>query len=256
MPTFNEQLELEKEMLQSGVDRYHHNTNKLLGKGIESSTKHGRAAIAAVVNAVADGVTEIVTDETSNRDIARKKLRGMDAHQVAYLALITIVDEVAKRFTLMKVARHVGMNIEFQKRLSEWVAQDGQSALRVIKKANEKTSKQHKRAGLAFKLKKDGYQHTEWTNEERIHVGMRLIDKVVTQTGIVKLTKSFSKKKTVTYLEATPDTLAWVQKFNKFNEARKPRYAPSIIPPKDWEDVTGGGYHSPVMSDLPIVRVH
>ena len=256
MPTYNEQLELEKEMLQSGVDRYHHNTNKLLGKGIESSTKHGRAAIAAVVNAVADGVTEIVTDETSNRDIARKKLRGMNAHQVAYLSLITIVDEVSKRFTLMKVARHVGMNVEFQKRLSEWVDAEGQSALRVIKKANEKTSKQHKRAGLAFKMKKDGYQGTEWSNEERIHVGMRLIDKVVTRTGIVKLTKSISKKKTVTYLEATPDTLAWVQKFNKFNEARKPRYAPSIIPPKDWEDVTGGGYHSPIMSDLPIVRVH
>ena len=156
MPTFNEQLELEKEMLQSGVDRYHHNTNKLLGKGIESSTKHGRAAIAAVVNAVADGVTEIVTDETSNRDIARKKLRGMNAHQVAYLSLITIVDEVSKRFTLMTVARHVGMNVEFQQRLSEWVDSEAQSALRVIKKANEKTSKQPKRAGLAFKMKKDG----------------------------------------------------------------------------------------------------
>lgn len=256
MPTYDEQLILEREMLQAGVDRYYHNTNKLLEKGLESSTKHGRAAIAAVVNAVADGVTEIVTDETSNRDIARKKLRGMNPHQVAYLALITVVDEVAKRFTLMKVARHVGMNVELQKRLSEWVEGEGQSALRVIKQANEKTSKQHKRAGLVFKMKKDGYEQTEWTNEERIHVGMRLIDKVVTRTGIVKLTKSVNKKKTVTYLEATPETLAWVQKFNKFNEARKPRYAPSVIPPKDWQDVVGGGYHSPVLNDLPIVRVH
>ena len=145
MPTYDEQLILEREMLQAGVDRYYHNTNKLLEKGLESSTKHGRAAIAAVVNAVADGVTEIVTDSTSNRDIARKKLRGMNAHQVAYLALITVVDEVSKRFTLMKVARHVGMNVELQKRLSEWIEGEGQSALRVIKQANEKTSKQHKR---------------------------------------------------------------------------------------------------------------
>jgi len=100
MPTLEEQIELEQQMLADGITRYQSNTNKLIQKGIESNTQHGRAMIAAIVNAVADGVTDIQSDVTSNRDIARKNLQGMDAYQVAYLALITVVDEVSKRFTL------------------------------------------------------------------------------------------------------------------------------------------------------------
>jgi DNA-directed RNA polymerase len=256
MPTLEEQLDLEKEMLNDGINRYQSNTNKLIQKGLESNTQHGRAMITAIVNAVADGVTDIQTEVTSNRDIARKNLQGMDAHQVAYLSLITVVDEVSKRFTLMKVAKSLGANIELQKRLSIWVEAEGKPALNVIRKANEKSSKLHKRQGLVYKMNKDGYAHTEWTNEERIHTGMRLIDKIVIKTGLVRLTKSIKKNKTITYLQATPETLAWVQKFNTHQEVMKPRFAPSLIPPKDWDGVMGGGYHSEVINQLPLVRVH
>ena len=257
MPTLDDQIQLEKEMLQAGVDRYQHNTNKLQEKGIESSTQHGRAAIAGVVNALAEGVTDIVQDSTSNRDIAKKKLADMDAHKVAYLTLVSVVDEVSKHYTLTKVARIVGMNVELQKRLTQRVISDGKPASMLIKKANEKSSKLHKRQGLVHKLNSTPQKETEWTNEERIHVGMRLIDKVIVKTGLVKLSKHRQRNnKTVTYLEATPDTLDWVRKFNLYQETRRPRYAPSIIPPKDWVGVVGGGYHSEVINDLPLVRVH
>lgn len=257
MATLEEQIELERQMLQAGVDRYQHNTNKLLEKGIESNTQHGRAAIAGIVNALADGVKDIQKDATSNRDIAKKKLSGMDAHKVAYLTLVSVVDEVSKHYTLTKVARIVGMNVELQKRLTQWIESDGKPAKMLIKKANEKTSKLHKRQGLVHKLNSTEQKETEWTNEERIHVGMRLIDKVIVKTGLVKLSKHRQRNnKTVTYLEATPDTLEWVRKFNLYQETKRPRYAPSIIPPKDWVGVVGGGYHSEAINDLPLVRVH
>jgi DNA-directed RNA polymerase len=210
--TLEEQIELERQMLQAGVDRYQHNTNKLLEKGIESNTQHGRAAIAGIVNALADGVTDIQKDTTSNRDIAKKKLSGMDAHKVAYLTLVSVVDEVSKHYTLTKVARIVGMNVELQKRLTQWIESDGKPAK---------------------------------------------LDKVIVKTALVKLSKHRQRNnKTVTYLEATPDTLEWVRKFNLYQETKRPRYAPSIIPPKDWVDVVGGGYHSEAINDLPLVRVH
>lgn len=257
MSTLEKQLALEMEMLQAGIDRYQSNANKLIEKGIQSNTQHGRAVIAGVVNAVADGVKDIQSGNTSNRDIAKKKLQDMDAHAVAYLALITIVDEVSKRYTLTKIARYIGMNVEMQKRLTQWVEAEGRPALSIIKRANEKSSKRHKRQGLVYKMNKDGYKDTEWTNEERIHVGMRLVDKVIVNTGLVRLSKQRQRtNKTVTYLEATPETLEWIKNFNQHNEAGKPRFAPSLIPPKDWVDVEGGGYHSQVFNKLPLVRVH
>ena len=257
MSTLEKQLALEMEMLQAGIDRYQSNANKRIEKGVQSNTQHGRAIIAGVVNAVADGVKDIQSGNTSNRDIAKKKLQDMDAHAVAYLALITIVDEVSKRYTLTKIARYIGMNVEMQKRLTQWVEAEGRPALSIIKRANEKSSKRHKRQGLVYKMNKDGYKDTEWTNEERIHVGMRLIDKVIINTGLVRLSKQRQRtNKTVTYLEATPETLEWIKNFNQHNEAGKPRFAPSLIPPKDWVDVEGGGYHSQVFNKLPLVRVH
>ena len=39
-------------------------------------------------------------------------------------------------------------------------------------------------------------------------------------------------------------------------EVARPRYLPTIIPPKKWTRVWGGGYYANIINDLPLVRVH
>lgn len=259
MPTIEDQKQLEYEMVQEGVRRYTNQNQKMLDKGLESRTQHGRALIASVVNAVAEGVIHLQTTTTSNRDITRKKLKDMEADQVAYLALLSVVDGISKRYSLMKVARAIGMFIEDQDRLSRWLEAEGEIARNIITQANEKTAsgRTQKRGGLTNKMNKDGYKETEWTNEERIHVGLRMVDVIITTTGIVTLRRqTTARNKTTTFVEATPETLEWIRSFNDTQMMRKPRYSPCIIPPQDWEGVWGGGYYSDVINRLPLVRAH
>jgi DNA-directed RNA polymerase len=259
MPTVEDQKQLEYEMVQEGVRRYTHENQKMLGKGLESKTSHGRALVASVVTAVAEGVKHLQTTTTSNRDIARKKLKEMEPDQVAYLSLISVIDGISKRYSLMKVARAIGMHIEDQDRLTKWLAIEGKIAQTIIAQANEKTAsgRTQKRAGLTNKMNKDGFKDTEWTNEERIHVGLRMVDVIITSTGIIALRRqTTARNKTTTFVEATPETLDWIRNFNDANMNKRPRYSPCIIPPKDWDGVWGGGYYSEVINRLPLVRAH
>ena len=252
--TLENQLALEMEMLNAGVDRFNKEKDKGIDKGRESTTLHGRTIIATVVAGTAQGVERLQTTPTSNRDIAYKKLSGMDAQKVAYLALVSMIDGISRSNTLTKVAKAIGGNVEMQDRLEKWIGEAGEVATNTIKKANEK-GVSSRRYGLTNKMNKDGYKQLEWTAEERIHVGLRLVDIIIRKTGLVRLEKlTTSRRKTTTYIRATEETEAWVKAFNTHMETTRPRFSPCIIPPKDWTDVTGGGYHADFLADLNIIR--
>lgn len=259
MPTVIDQIHLEHEMVLEGVRRYQHGQTKMIEKGLESKTAAGRAIIASVVTKVAEGIEHLQSTTTSNRDIARKKLKEMDPEQVAYLSLISVVDGISKKFSLLKVARAVGGYIEDQYRLTQWINDDKDVAKIIIKQANDKsaTGRRNKKHGLTHKMNKDGYGDTEWSNEERIHVGLRMVDVIITTTGIISLRRqTTARNKTTTFVEATPETLEWINNFNEANETKRPRFSPCIIEPKDWVGVWGGGYYSEVINVLPLVRAH
>jgi DNA-directed RNA polymerase len=248
------QLELEQQMLTAGIDRFRKERDTSIQKGRESNTLHGRTMIATVVANTAAGVKKLQETPTSNRDIAYKKLQGLKPDKVAYLALVSMVDGISYSNTLMKVAKSIGSNVEMQDRLEKWIEAEGSIARNTIKKANEKGITA-RRFGLTNKMNKDGYKEYEWTSEERIHVGLRLIDIIIQNTGIVKLQKlSTSRTKTTTFLRATDITEEWVKLFNEHMETQRPRWTPCIIPPKDWTAVYGGGYHAEFLQALPIVR--
>jgi DNA-directed RNA polymerase len=258
MVTVEDQKELEQSMVKTGQERFRSSLNKMMSKGLESNTKHGRAIISSAVHLIGEGASEL-KNEQSNRGIAKAKLENMDKFEVAYLAMLSLVDSLSKRATLLNVAQRIGMRIEDQQRLEMWIEEDADVAKMIIKMANEKTAsgRHQKRHGLTHKMNKDGYKHTEWMNEERIHVGLKMIDVIIRTTGIVSLRRqTTSRGKTSTFVEATVETLKWIKSFNEVQEVAKPRYAPCIIPPKDWKDLWGGGFHNKIINRLPLVRTH
>ncbi len=252
--SLEQQLELEREMLDAGINRFRRVIDEAVGKGKETRTLHGRTMIATVVGSVAEGVKQVQDTPTSNRDVAYKKLQGMKPDAVAYIALVSMVDGISKAQALVKVAKNIGVNVEMQDRLEKWIKAEGDIARNTIKKANEKGTTA-RRYGLTNKMNKDGYKHLAWTGDQRIHVGMKLVDVIIKNTGLVRLERlSTSRNKTTTYLRATPITEEWVKAFNSHMEVSRPRWTPCIIPPKDWTDTEGGGYYADFLDPLSIIR--
>ena len=136
--SLEQQLELEREMLNAGINRFRRVIDEAVGKGRETRTLHGRTMIATVVGSVAEGVKQVQDTPTSNRDVAYKKLQGMKPDAVAYIALVSMVDGISKAQALVKVAKNIGVNIEMQDRLEKWIEAEGDVARNTIKKANEK----------------------------------------------------------------------------------------------------------------------
>ena len=251
--TLENQYELEQEMLDAGIERFRRETSKSLASKKESRTLHGRTIISNAIGAVMQGVDDIKSGK-SNRDIARKKLSDIPSDVVAYLSLTCLVDTISGGSQLLSVANRVGQIIEIQDRLHKWVKAEGKTALNVIELANEK-GESARAVGLIHKMNKDGYSELAWSKEERLHVGLRLIDVIIVHTGMVKVnTVMASKDKKTTYIEPTDKTQEWIKAFNDTAESWRPRYVPCIVEPKDWTDIVGGGYHSPILEPLPLVR--
>jgi len=248
------QLELETDMITGGITRFRKERDKSIEAGKEARTAHGRAIIARLVADVCNGITEWLSNPTNtSRDIAWKRINHMDAEQVAYLSLVTLIDGLSRKNTLLFIARSIGGSIEIQDRLDRWIADDGDIAKNTIKEAMKKAYGA-RRYGLTHKMNKDG-QDTAWDKSERVHVGFKMVDIIIRETGIVKLhTQQSERKRKTTYVIPEQETKEWIAAFNSYMETARPRYLPCVIPPKNWTDVTGGGYHGHEIDKLPIVR--
>ena len=253
---FNKQIALEADMLTGGIERFRKARDRAVEGGRESTTVHGRAIISRLVDEVANGIQEWIDNPTNvSRDIAWKKLKDVDTDKLAYLSLVSLVDSLSRKNTLMFVARTIGSNIEIQDRLDRWIHSEGSTAHNVIKEAMKKAYGA-RRYGLTHKMNKDGYQDTTWQKGERVHVGFRMIDIIIQTTGLVRLdTKQEKKKRRATYVVPTDGTTEWVKNFNAWKETMHPRYLPCVYEPKDWAGVIGGGYHGHIVDELSIVRM-
>ena len=148
----------------------------------------------------------------------------MDTEQLAYLSLVTMVDSLSRKNTLLYVARSIGSSIEIQDRLDRWIDSEGSVANNVIKEAMKKAYGA-RRYGLTHKMNKDGYKHTEWDKSERVHIGFKMMDIIINTTAIVKLdTQQTERKRRATYVIPTEGTLEWIAAFNSYMEASRPRF--------------------------------
>lgn len=261
MITVDDQISLELQMVEEGVRRYERMQRELTEKNCESRTKHGRTLVAQLVGKVAEGIREIQETPTCGRDIARKKLDGADADQVAYLSLITVVDYLGSKMPLTAVAKRVGQFVQDQLLIQAWVAVDEHHALKRVNELTEKTLTGRCRSSdsLRYYVRtteefEDAEKHI-WTSKETIHVGVRLIDNIIRTTGLVKLQLTpISKGRVQNFIVATDNTLEWVKRFNEFHSGAKPRYSPCIIEPRDWISPFDGGYYSELNSKIKLVK--
>ncbi|QDP68294.1 MAG: putative RNA polymerase [Prokaryotic dsDNA virus sp.] len=258
MATLDEQIELEHRMVQSGIDRYMKQKNTLQEKNLESKTKHGRSIIAGVCEPLTNALVIALKKPRGNNDRVHKLIKDINPSSASFLALLSVIDNVASHSRLVSVAHYVGKQLETQDRLDKWIKIDPEVARNLIKLANKKSDKgfDHKRHGLNHKMHSDGVDITDWSKTDRMKVGLFMINLIIEHTGIVKLRKKYGRNKTITYLDPTPDTLEWIKAFNNTHMNNLPRYSPCIIQPKEWKSFYGGGYYSKHINSKPFMRIH
>lgn len=258
MATIEDQIELERTMMQSGKERYHYNKDKMLNKGLQGETAHGRTMVYRMMSPLVEGVVQMLRDAPPKSQI-NVLLRDTDPAQIAYLSLIGMVNALSRGGRkLAFVAKTIGMRVETQIVIDQWMKAEPEVAKTILNMAMDKRDLgyENKRAGVVHKMLDMGHE-AAWSTSKRINVGTRLTSLMQSELGIIEVNRRFQKKgKRPYFVELTNDTEEWIQQFHEHNELATPTYLPSIIPPKPWVSAFEGGYHSPYIIQKPLMRVY
>lgn len=260
MPTYKDELAHEKEMLELGKNR----TNKRLISHVEreeeSVTSYGKVMVANTIRPLANAIAEYITDTAKNvvckPPIAFVKICSVEPEILALITGKHIINTITQYKPLTATAISLGGKIETEISLKNFKYLNPE-LYDAVKTDLDKRSWNYtyKRRKLRESAKRDEIMKwEEWTTPEKLHVGMKLIELMIMATGLIEIGMETVNHKKAKIIKQTHKTREWIENRNKFNELLNPEYLPTVMIPKMWDTVTGGGYWTKELPELDLVK--
>jgi DNA-directed RNA polymerase len=247
------QKDLEKEMVDLGVLRYRRENQEARKGKHESTTPAGIQFIRKGMARVAKQIDEIKVDHITGKantypSDAIAKLYDLPSEVIAFLALKGSINHLSAPVKLVKVALEVGSFIEDEARF-RYFKNENPALFGVVSRDLSKrtTNYRKQKRVLVHSSNKANIKWTNWTTNIRLRLGQMLCEIVANQTKLFEIKKHTglvqNNRKTY-WLEATEDSLKWIDKKNSICELLSPVKLPCIIPPRKWSSLYVGGYYT------------
>ena len=265
-----EELAFEEGMIRGGIKRYNDLIDDAKLGNQESTTLYGivfqQKYITKLSELINKDVVNMMKGEAGNRQIALKLVCQclpksafnneifIQNNQniwdvVSLIVLKNVIDGISTETTLNKLAIKIGTALMLEARITAFKDVEKTEYNKIAKKLEGKNIPQnanryqYKRNVWVYCMNKNKLQFDDWGKEGRLHLGCKMIS-YCEYLGLVKhQNRKVSKKKTITYVEATPKIIEEIKNFNIKNEALFPTYLPMLMPPRDWENPFVGGYY-------------
>jgi len=230
-----QQLALEREMLQIGADAFSSRMNRKRKLGTESLSVHGDMLAALGVDRIVDSLRqhrEAMRSGAAGRGYAHLgPLLQLSPSKVAAVAMRVVLDQ------LTQASKFQALAIALADRL--WLET-------MLARATPVEVKLHKRVRYGFERKRKDAMRLRntfvWTPQEKLSVGSFLIYLVEQHTGMIEVYMEKAAMRTVKRVRATKAALAWVRKAEQDQRLLCPFALPTLIPPRDWVTPLDGGY--------------
>lgn len=261
-----EELKLEEEMLEGGIQRFRKNNQKDIEAGRSADTASGQAFVSQCVNAVAEGIEEFIADAGSGKAGKRHSAVKyftefkLDPYTCAYLALRCVfTSHSSDTVSIFQSTRPIGKLIEDEARFAKFKKEYPGYFKTVLADMAKRTKHEaHKRNTMAVKMKHLGVDWEPWGDMVHLKIGQKLLDIVIAKTGRVQVvqTTKFVKGKlrTDSRLALTPETVEWLDKREGFLETVTPLLQPMIVEPEPWTGPLKGGYLSERIRQQPFAK--
>lgn len=255
-----EQTELERECVGAGVSTYRNRLLRQQEKGLLTLSKPERSLLQSAEKVREALIIKIMAlrKKPGRRATALPLLESIDADVAAVVALRVVVDLLRKPNTVQFVAIRIGRMIELENRLEAFEATKPalyKTIERHIGESPRRGDPNYRQRVRIHALNKYHIAAHNWTTDEKMHVGMFMLDIVVTETGIVQkeMLKGRRVKDNRLVLVVNPDLEQWLLKQHAHCEMLQPQRLPMVCPPKPFVGTTGG-YLTPQVSK-PLVSV-
>lgn len=256
MPSMAEELALEEAMVNRGIDQFLQQTSRNMEKGAIDSTvgglriiKQGLEPLSKAIKAYLD---EAFGGKTGRRAVAAPKLVKLEPDIIAYLTIKVLINSAATKQSLQSAAITVATYIEDEIKFRHYEKTNKAHFLAVKMRVQSSKSYDYKRTVLTHAMQ-TGLQIAwePWSKTTKLHVGHTCIELLMQSTGLVELLKN---GRGVYKVALTKDTLTWIHNYHQRCSLFNPRYTPTIIPPKPWTTPFDGGYYSPAVRGLTLVK--
>lgn len=262
------QLQLEHEAHTEGEKRFLKAMERQIKAGEFADNAVAKPLLSTLAPKFVEGWDEWITTmdgRNSRPPVAYIKVRGMDGYAAAVISLKVALACLTKdeHSVLQSVASRIGGAIEDEQRFGRIRDQEAAHFKKNIKDALDKrVGVVYKRAfmqaveGKMLDAKQLTTKWDSWTPEERIHVGVKMLELLAGHTGLIELTRPFAgdKARDAEYIQLTAQYVEALSKRAGSLAAIAPMYQPCVVPPKPWVSPTGGGYWAAGRRPMVLIR--
>lgn len=282
-PLWQEQVELELEMVERGAEKYRERVFKARKKqemsGVDAYRFKIEEAVPLMIPVLKDWIAAQVRGRGRPSPVV-DYLRHIDPGVACFICVRTVFDCVtAGNLNFTFVAKRIGMEVEYQARMDAWMKAAPDLYFGVQNSISKHATSRHIRRVNINRfnaLMKDKLQWQAWTDEAKMHIGFRLVDVASKATRLFEVTPDVSQckkhggghefpasgKKTAKDIKPNytvhiaPPVFEALLKREIDDASRHPQYLPTLMPPKRWEGIFEGAYYTPVVRVPSLVRFH
>jgi len=253
------QVELEREMVDHGIQRYHRIRGTAEEGSRGSQTTYAQRLLPTMCIDLADCIEGAKVQHGPG---AKAKylglLKGIDSNQAAFITLKVIFDALIKGGTVNNIAMQIGLRIEDQVRFKLFELDNDAYYDGIIKDFKKKKTVEYRHMRNVLRhVAKDRDHWVDWSSVERLHLGCKLIELAEKATALIyTVTRREGTNKSVKRIEATADAMEWIEEHMQEAELLHPEFSPCLIQPCDWVGLNDGGFYTPELRRrAPFVKI-
>ena len=177
--TIEEQLELERSMVEYGVARYRRSVISAEEDKRGADTMYAQRLIQNFLIPVSTGIREFCEEKHAGRNAKyRALLRRVEPDKAALFGLKCVLNHFTREEALASLGIKIGTMIEDELKFQKFHAEHGDYFETIIRDFKNKGTKsyRHMHRVLTFKSRQHSDQWKSWTTEEKAAVGVKVID--------------------------------------------------------------------------------
>ena len=253
----SEEIILEGDMVRIGGEAHRARVNKARAKGLETTTPAGRHMLRIAVATVAKGVSKwvrVAKKRGGRHHSALPAIQDVKPSVAALLACKVILDGISRDRGFTAVAVGIGRRVE-DELLFRALATNAPGLFKWGMRKTSRSGYEHRARVLKIMASEaDEVQIAAWPKRTALRVGVVLLEIFLTESGIIEEVERRTGHRTHKRIQATTETLEWLEKSHDDHEFLYPFWMPTLDQPMDWVGLYGGGYHTDYLVRRPLVR--
>ena len=250
------QKKLETDMKQQGVSNRLSRIQKNIKAEKESNNDYARAIMKHGIVDLTKHINDFINRSKSG--LAGRKASAVhildkfpDVDIVSFIVFKVVLDGASHTRTVTNVALAIGGQLEDELMFSYFEKADNKLYKNLENHMKDTTHRKYRRMSVMQHYRKQGHVYKRLQKQEKLRLGLLMIDLMINKIGLIKLSNNGRSKK---YIQLTESAVEWInnQKLNKY--IALPVYLPCVIKPRKWTNPYDGGYHSDKLANLKIVK--